>query len=231
MSGDPPSTGAPGPRAALASLVHVRVGSTNAPKIEAVRAALARLVGPEAAPVLRVEGVDVASGVAEQPVGFAEIARGARNRARAAAASGDCDIACGIEDGLVEIDGVGPEASSGPEIFNVGCAVVTDGTRESLGLSSGFAYPPGCAAPALTQRAAIGDLFDDLWRRYTGEEIRTAESAEPGCVPSGRGIGNIGKLTLGALPRSEYASHAVVCALIRFLHPTLYFGTGPGGVP
>jgi non-canonical (house-cleaning) NTP pyrophosphatase len=39
-------------------------------------------------------------------------------------------------------------------------------------------------------------------------------------------VGNIGKLTLGVLPRSEYTRHAVLCALVALIHGDLYAGTG-----
>ena len=199
-----------GPRPGLGALRRVRVGSTNAPKLEAVRAALAAV-----APGAQVEGAPVESGVAEQPVGFEEIVAGARARARAAFALGGCELAVGYEDGLVELPGT-PE-----RWFNVGCAAVADGLREALGFSSGFAYPPACAERAVAQRAPIGDLFDALWA--------SAHGAAPGAPPSGGSFGNVGKLTDGALPRADYARHAVLCALVSFLHPELY--DAPGGAP
>lgn len=199
-----------GPRPGLGALRRVRVGSTNAPKLEAVRAALGAV-----APGAQVEGAAVESGVSEQPVGFEEIVAGARERARAAFALGGCELAVGYEDGLVELPGT-PE-----RWFNVGCAAVADGRREALGFSSGFAYPPTCAARAVAQRAPIGDLFDALWA--------SAHRPAPGAPPSGRSLGNVGKLTDGALPRADYARHAVLCALVSFLHPELY--DAPGGVP
>jgi inosine/xanthosine triphosphatase len=201
-------------RGALGCVSRVRVGSQKAPKIEAVRSALeAFTTGVD------VQGVAVESGVPEQPVGLDEIAAGARNRARRAldAPGEPCDLAFGIEDGLVEV-ALGGRA----EVFNIGCAFVTDGQRESLGLSSGFAYPPDCTAPALEQRADIGTVFDRLWREY---DVEASASEEP----SGAGAGNIGKLTFGVLPRSEYGRHAVVCALVRFLHPSLYFDVESSG--
>jgi len=182
----------------------VRVGSTSRSKLEATRSALTAYLEH-----VHVEGVDVESRVPEQPVGFAEIIEGARNRARAAAASGPCDLAVGIEDGLVELPDVALAA------FNVGAAVVSDGRRESVGLSSAFGYPPACLERALSERAPIGALFDRLWQ---------AERGEPDDSPSALREGNIGRLSLGALPRGEYGRHAVLCALIGFLHPDLYFG-------
>jgi inosine/xanthosine triphosphatase len=237
----------PRPPHSLLALSRVRVGSQKAPKIEAVRSALEAFASG-----FKVEGVAVDSGVPEQPVGLDEIAAGARNRARRAfaASSVSCDLAFGIEDGLVEVmlDGTA-------EVFNIGVALVTDGRRESIGLSSGFAYPPDCTAPALAQRADIGTVFDRLWRDYevagaevAGAEVASAEVASADIddietakrapvdtettalsEPSGAGTGNIGKLTLGVLPRSEYGRHAVVCALVRFLHPSLYFDAETSG--
>lgn len=203
------------PTSPLARIASVRVGSRNEPKLEAVRAALEPYV-----PGVSVQGVDVESGVPEQPVGWPEIVSGARNRARAALRSGPCDLAVGIEDGLVEID-LGPDAGPGEgPVLNVGCAVVADGARESLGLSSGFAYPPDCVAPALSERVPIGDVFDRVFTAYLRDSGQGA--APGGSEPSGRGIGNIGRLSLGVLPRSDYGRQAVLCALVRFLHPGLY---------
>jgi len=195
----------PGPNP-LSSLERVRVGSRNEPKIEAVRSALAAY-----APDALVSGADGVSGVPDQPIGFGEIVRGARNRATAARASADCDLGIGIEDGLVALP---PEvATAEGEHVNIGCAAVTDGRRVSLGFSSAFAYPPEVSLPAVRDREPIGELFDRLWRERRGEG---------GLLPSARTTGNVGKLTAGALPRSEYARHAVLCALVAFLNPDLY---------
>jgi inosine/xanthosine triphosphatase len=181
----------------------VRVGSGNAPKIAAVRSAFEAYV-----PDVEVEGLDVESGVASQPVGLAEIVRGARNRAAAALASAPCDLAVGVEDGLV------PFPELGGEVLNVGCAALSDGERVSLGLSAGFAYPPACTRLALAGEP-VGPLFDRFFAERRGEVARE---------PSALSIGNIGRLTLGRLPRAEYARHAVLCAMVRFLHSDLYFG-------
>lgn len=194
----------------LGSVRRVRVGSTNGPKLAAVRAALRSFNA-----AVEVEGIAVASGVPDQPVGLEEIAAGARNRAEAARAAAPCDLAVGIEDGLVEWD------LPGAGIVNLGCAAVTDGVRLSLGFSAGFAYPPAVAVPAVRDREPIGALFDRLWEARRGER--------PG-APSGATVGNIGKLTGGVLPRGEYARHAVLCALVRFLHPDLY-ALGPPEEP
>ena len=186
----------------LAGVRRVQVGSTNGPKIAAVRAALSAFAGE-----VEVRGLQVASGVPDQPLGFGEIVGGARNRALAALKAAPCDLAVGIEDGLVEIAGV-PGGR-----LNVGCAALTDGTRVSIGLSSGFAYPPEVSRTAVAGREPIGELFDTLW---------AARRGTPSGPPSALGVGNVGRLSLGVLTRAEYARHAVLCALLPFLHPDLY---------
>ena len=193
----------PGP---LGSLKRVGVGSKNEPKIAAVRAAIAAYVSD-----VDVRGMKVPSGVPEQPVGFEEIVLGARNRATAAFAVGGCDLAVGIEDGLVALPP--GAASDAGDTVNIGCAAVSDGRRLSLGFSSAFAYPPEVSAKAMRDRTPIGELFDRLWR----ERHDAGEGP-----PSARTTGNVGKLTAGVLPRSEYARHAVLCALVAFVNPELY---------
>ncbi len=186
----------------LADVRRVCVGSINGPKVEGVRQAFGAYL-----PEVFVEGIEVTSGVAAQPVGYEEIGRGARNRARAALSRGRGDIAVGVEDGLIHV-----EALDGA-VLNVGCAAVYDGERLSLGLSAGFAYPPEVAGPALGGEP-IGPLFDAFFARVRGEPARK---------PSSLSVGNVGRLTLGVLPRAEYTRHAVLCALVRFLHPRFYF--------
>jgi inosine/xanthosine triphosphatase len=192
----------------------VRVGTTNEPKLEGVRSALAPY-----APAARVEGGAVESGVPEQPLGFDAIVLGARNRA-SRAASMNCELSIGIEDGLVAL----PTGSGRLQHVNLGCAAVLRGDEFSLGFSSGFAYPPACVMPVLDGSGEIGPVFDRFWLEHRGEELPLGSDGRE--LPSGRSVGNIGKLSGGVLPRSEYARHAVVCALLPLLHPDLYSQDG-----
>ncbi len=190
----------------LAAVRSVRVGSVNEPKLAAVRSAIGAY-----APDARVEGVTVASGVPDQPIGFAEIICGARNRATAAMSGFPCDLAVGIEDGLVPL----PTGDSEREAayLNIGCVAITDGERTSIGFSSAFGYPLECTIPAVRDREPIGAVFDRLWEAHRGESA---------AKPSALSTGNIGRLSNGALPRAEYARHGVLCALVAFVQPDLY---------
>ena len=207
MAGAPQSERSGVPVGSVATWRRVRVGSMQPAKLGAVREALAAFADD-----VDVTGVVVESGVAEQPLGFSEIVRGARNRAHAARASGDSDLAVGIEDGLVVID------SLGGAVLNIGCAWLCNAERDSFGFSSGFSYPPACEGAAVDRREPIGELFDALWR----DRQKTSPGGSSLAGPSGSGEGNIGRLTGGVLTRTEYGKQAVLCALVRFLHPDLY---------
>jgi inosine/xanthosine triphosphatase len=198
-------TGASGKKS-LAAVRWVRVGSVNEPKLAGVRSAIGAY-----APDAKIEGVAVASGVPEQPVGFEEIIRGARNRAARAASGSPCDLGIGIEDGLVPLPTGDPEG----EVvhLNIGCVAITDGERTSIGFSSAFGYPPECSIPAVRDREPIGAAFDRLWEAHRGD---------PAAKPSALSTGNIGRLSNGVLPRAEYARHGVLCALVAFVQPDLY---------
>jgi inosine/xanthosine triphosphatase len=184
----------------------VRVGSVNEPKLAAVRSAIGAY-----APDAKIEGVAVASGVPEQPVGFEEIIRGARNRAAGAQSGLPCDLGIGIEDGLVPL----PTGDPDGEVvhLNIGCVAITDGVRTSIGFSSAFGYPPECSIPAVRDREPIGAAFDRFWEAHRGD---------PAVKSSALSTGNIGRLSNDVLPRAEYARHGVLCALVAFVQPDLY---------
>ena len=186
-----------------ASIV-VRVGSLNRAKLAAVRRGLDPFFER-----VEVEACSVESGVSEQPIGFAEIVTGARNRARDSWDPRHCQLAAGIEDGLVQVDGT----QTG--FVNIGCCVLYDGDEEAIGLTAGFEYPPQAVRAATgPARHPIGGAFDAIFVEPEGWE-------KPGpCA------GNIGRLTNGALTRDEYGAQAVTCAFVRLLHPALYGGDG-----
>src|SRR4051812_41076829 len=82
----------------LAHIHHVAVGSKNPVKVGAVRAVLTPFT-----PSVRVEGISVASTVADQPFGDDETIRGALARASAARDAIGADLGIGIEGGVVEL--------------------------------------------------------------------------------------------------------------------------------
>ncbi|OGP84518.1 MAG: hypothetical protein A2Y95_11065 [Deltaproteobacteria bacterium RBG_13_65_10] len=192
-----PDPKSPSPRRIL-------VGSLNAPKVDAVREAFVAYFAD-----VDVRGVEVASGVPDQPIGWEEIVTGAVNRAERAFAAGHCDLGIGYEDGLVAV----PLTRTGH--VNFGCCAIFDGKRHAFGFSSGFEYPGECTKRGVEMGIPVGDTFDEVFAAATG-------AAPPEGGPSSRTVGNVGKLTGGKMVRREYTRHAVICALIQLRHPGLY---------
>jgi inosine/xanthosine triphosphatase len=214
----------------MSGALRVAVGSANRAKLLAVERGLASFFAS-----LDVRAVDVASGVPEQPIGIEEIVAGARNRAERSYATAGCDLAAGIEDGLI------PVADVPAGFMNVGCCVLFDGAQHGIGLTAGFEYPPACVTVAVgPPRTPIGDVFDDRFEKVYAHAPPSVERRDGASSLSKRvgalrgdtsaasaaGAGNIGRLTLGVLPRSSYGEQAVICALVRLLHPALYADGG-----
>src|SRR4051794_10708494 len=80
----------------------IAIGSMNPVKVGAARSVIAT-VWPQA----DVRGVDVSSGVADQPFGDDETIRGARTRAATARTAISADLGIGIEGGVVDVPGGG----------------------------------------------------------------------------------------------------------------------------
>ena len=176
----------------LDEISRVVVGSTNPVKIAAVRAVLERAGCPA-----RVEGIAVASGVADQPLGDAETIRGATQRARAALDASGADIGVGVEGGVVEEDG-----------FMRTCAwaaaVSRDG-RVGVGGSLAMILPDRVASLVRTG-VELGHAMD----RVTGEH-NTKHNA-----------GAVGILTAGLVDRQRAYEWLVTYAFAPFLSPDHY---------
>lgn len=167
--------------------MRINVGSTNEVKIGAVKdifSSYQRFVGAE------VNGVDVPSGVAEQPMSLAETVRGATNRAKAA--KGDADFGVGIEGGHMEVPDAGP--------MNLQVCAIFDGERVYHGLSSAFGLPERVA-----ELLQGGATLDDA--------VHTAGLTDNPRL--GRHSGVIGLFTGGRVDRRALAGQAVQMAIIH----------------
>jgi inosine/xanthosine triphosphatase len=168
------------------------VGSTNPAKIEAVRLALARL-----APGCALRAVDVPSGVGAQPVGDQATREGARNRARAALAATDAEVAFGLEGGVIHE----------PEVVwlvSWVSAVARDGGH---GDASGLRMRlPSAVASRLAAGDELGTIIDDLF----------------GVTASKQHAGAVGLLTEGFVSRTDAFADLVAMACAPLLRPALY---------
>ena len=190
----------------LSSLVQsgvltVALGSRSPAKLSAVAAAFAlvgeRLTAAGHEPFeLRLEGVNAASGVADQPWGEADTRQGALNRAEAAlAARPAAQLALGIEAGVVE--------EPGWPLWTFAWIVVLgrDGAR-SAARSATFAVPEQLAA-GVRSGLELGDALDAAYGLQRAKD----------------GPGAVGVLTGGLVDRPELYRTAVLLALTPWLEP------------
>ena len=171
----------------LADVRLVAVGSTNPVKIAAVRAVISR-VAPEA----RVEGLQVASTVRDQPWGDEETARGARARAIAAREALGSELGIGIEGGVVD-DERGLRTCAW-------AAVVGPDGREGTGGSLAMPLPPS-VAELVRGGLELGDAMDQVAGTHNVK----------------RGPGAVGLLTAGLIDRQRAYEALITYALAPFL--------------
>lgn len=167
----------------------VNVGSLNPVKVRAVTNVLSELYNR-----LEVRGVDVRSGVPEQPR-EGDVRKGAMNRA--AHAIGDADLGIGLEAGVFET----PDG-----LYDVQyCAILDRRGRYSIGHGMGFRYP-----------TAMAELVRD--GRTVGAAVRELYGRER----DGRKDGAIGFLTRGNMDRTALAEQAVTAAMVPRMRKELY---------
>ncbi|MFA5551897.1 MAG: inosine/xanthosine triphosphatase [Trueperaceae bacterium] len=182
-------------------VLNVALGSRSPAKLAAVAAAFA-LVGERLTATgynpfeLSLEGVNAASGVADQPWGEADTRQGALNRAEAALAAGPtAQLALGIEAGVVE--------EPGWPLWTFAWVVILgrDGVRGAA-RSATFAVPEQLAA-GVRSGLELGDALDAAYG------LRRAKD----------GPGAVGVLTGGLVDRPELYRTAVLLALTPWLQP------------
>lgn len=167
----------------------VVVGSTNPVKVGAVEEAF-RKYWPECV----VGGLEVGSGVGEQPRSEQETIDGARNRAKACIGSADYGV--GIEGGVCTIEG---------KIFECAWVCVVD-KNGVTGLGGGLYFElPGKLATKIKAGGELGPIMEEIMKF---DVKRTS--------------GAIGVFTKGQLNRKNAYVQIVLSALIKFVSPEWY---------
>lgn len=174
--------------------MNVAVGSKNPVKIEAVRQAF-QMVWPNIQ--FDIIGVEVSSGISDQPMSSDEAIRGAETRARNALAQSGADYGVGMEGGFQRIGNHG---------FSMGWMVVVD-RNGSVGIGSSLhtLTPPQMAA-LLEQGMELGAVDDKMFGRTNSKQDE----------------GFIGLMTNGLITRTTAYRDGVIAALSRFLHYELF---------
>jgi inosine/xanthosine triphosphatase len=172
----------------------VAVGSKNPTKINAVKIAF-ETVFPDEEWI--VEGVDVPSGVSDQPMSDRETVRGAKNRAKRSLKKIKADFGVGIEGGMQKV---------GKEWFTSGWAVVVN--KEGvmgLGTSIRMIIPPKLLELILAG-TELGHANDIVFKQTNSKHAS----------------GHFGIMTNDAISRTHAYRDGVFSALGRFLHPEVF---------
>ncbi|MBZ2166162.1 inosine/xanthosine triphosphatase [Methanobacterium spitsbergense] len=171
----------------------VVVGSKNPVKIKATKNILEKIYSD-----IVVYSVDVDSGVPDQPFGLDETINGAINRAKNAF-SVEFNLSVGIESGLMKT----PNSLTG--YIDLQWCAIFDGNKVTIGVSSGFEYPPEVVKEVLGG-VEVGDVMD----RITGVE------------DLGKKKGAVSHLSHDLLNRTENTEQCVLTAMIPRMNEDVY---------
>lgn len=232
--------------------LRIAVGSSNPSKLRAVETALQRAVDRprelaaansssrrRRAVQLEIQGLDVASGVPDQPWGDEETKRGAQNRARTAyqeyrndANNKTPHLAIGLEGGLEWLDSgnCGSGSIRKRDLFCMAWMAVY-GKRDAVLVDclasadiDASNHTAGDRKPvfglAKTSLFPIPDAVAELVKN--GVELGDADDQVFRRVKSKHGNGVVGILSDGLIDRSAYYEHAITLALLPWIRPDLY---------
>lgn len=174
-------------------MMKVSVGTHNPLKVRATRNVLERIYT-----TVNVDGIEVDSGVRDQPIGLDETIKGAVNRARNAFMG--VNLSVGIESGLLAV----PHSITG--YLDLQWCAIYDGDKITLGVSSGFEYPP-----AVMEEVLKGEEVGEVMDRVTGVE------------KLGQKTGAVSYLSRGLLDRTENTEQCVLMAMIPRMNEGVYF--------
>lgn len=177
------------------------VGSTNPVKVEAVRK-----VFEEYFEKVEVEGREVKSGVAEQPISELETMQGARMRAYAALEEDPAAMyGVGLEGGVTELDPTNPSwmgVKRHGRLFE--CAWVGIVRRDRVeGMGGGLYFE---LPPKIAKRIRAGEELGPIMAELLKYDVKRNEGA-------------IGVLSKGKLSRRGAYEHLVKQALLKFVSP------------
>lgn len=142
-----------------------------------------------------ITGVDVDSGVCDQPMSDEETIQGAKNRAKLAFEKTNCNYSFGIESGFTLVPGT--KDGYMEQTF----CVVYDGNEFHIGSSAGFECPRDIMKYILEDKMDLSQASN-----------AAGYSTDP---ELGKKQGIVGVLTHGKKTRTQYTEDAVIMAMIH----------------
>lgn len=172
----------------------VAVGSMNPVKIDAVRQAFESLFPDDK---WDVEGIDIKSGVSDQPMSDKESIRGARARAKRAIKKLNADYGVGLEGGLQKI---------GKHWFDCGwIAVIDKHNNEGIGSSMRILMPEKMMQ-LIFKGKELGEVSDIIFNKTNSKQAE----------------GHFGIMTKNLITRTHGYKDGVIVALSRFVYKDLF---------
>jgi inosine/xanthosine triphosphatase len=172
----------------------IAVGSTNPVKINAVKLAFKKVFKNQK---IIVKGIEVSSGITNQPMSDKESLKGAHNRAKKSLNEMNFDFGVGIEGGLQKI---------GNNWFDCGWVIVIDRKlTEGIGTSIRMQISSKMIKMVKTG-LELGEVDDLLFKTNNSKQQQ----------------GHFGLMTNNLVSREKCYTDAVLSALSRFIHPEIF---------
>lgn len=171
----------------------IAVGSTNPVKIEAVTRVVLKLF-----PHAKITGIEVSSGVSNQPKSEREAQKGALTRAKNALKQTHADFGIGIEGAIRNVPGIGYFITPWGAIVN------------KKG-DTGFGHGASCMLPKKFEKELLA-----------GVELATVMDRESGLRNIKHKMGAFGILTKGLVNRVDAYEQMVAFAFAPFISPQYY---------
>jgi len=172
----------------------VAIGSTNPVKVQAVKNAFKKVYTSKK---IKFVSFEVSSGVSKQPMSDLESIKGARNRAKIAIKKENADFGVGLEGGLQKIEN---------NWFDSGWIIVLDKKgKEGIG-SSLKMHTPRKMVKLINKGLELGDADDIFFKTKNSKQKQ----------------GHFGLMTKSKIVRAKAYEHAVISALVRFIHKNLF---------
>ena len=172
----------------------VLVGSKNPVKVACTEDAFTRAFNR---PIL-VEGINVSSGVPDQPIGERETLLGAKNRAyQSRDVFPEANYWVGIEGGIDEDE---------KGMFAFAWIFILGQNGKTTQAKTGTFYLPKKVSELVSLGMELGKADDLIFEQENSKQQG----------------GSVGLLTQGVVNRDEYYRQAIILALIPFLNPDLF---------
>ena len=182
----------------------VSVGSKNPVKVGSSLSGIAEAL--QTAPDnISATGLNIPSGVSDQPIGDVETRTGATNRAKGAFEEYKVQNGCYPQYGI-GLEGGCSYCATDNTMECFAWIVIYDGTKFGSARTGSFSLPESITVLVRDQGLELGDADDKVF----------------GSTNNKQSGGTVGHLTNAVIGRQEYYKHAVILAFIPFQWPDLY---------